>query len=74
MRPTPSASASDGACVVRMTKIALRKSEIGKSREGLHTIHPLLPQARRGEKLQVQPNPSIAPTDNACAALPRETT
>jgi hypothetical protein len=50
---------------VRMIEIALRKSEIGKSREGLHPIHPLLPQARRGEKLQVQPNPSIAPIDSA---------
>ena len=49
MRPTPSAGATDGACVVRMIGIALRKSEIGKSRAGSHPIHPLLPQARRGE-------------------------
>ena len=74
VRPTPSAGASDGACVVPMIGISLTKSEIGKSREGSHPIHPLLPQARRGEKLQVQPNPSIVPTDNACAALPRGTT
>ena len=32
MRPTPSASASDGACVVRMIGIALSKSEIGESK------------------------------------------
>ena len=73
MRPTPSAGASDGACIVRMIGIALRKSEIEKSRVGSHPIHPLLPQARRGETLQVRPNPSIAETDHACAAPPRGT-
>ena len=72
MNLTPSAGASDGACVVRMIEIAFRKSEIGKSREGSHPIHPLPPQARREEKLQVRLTPSTAPTDSACAAQPRE--
>ena len=51
--------ACDGACAVRTIRLALGKIEISESKlvsqeKVFASLHPPLPQARRGERLQVR--------------------